>query len=106
MVEQIDRDVMIGSFIARWDDAADGVMMDADTAQALAHEFKRMARLIALLREPDAAMVVDATVAVSLAIVGSDFDPFANPEAYEHHSQIATAALAAAADHMEAGDAG
>jgi uncharacterized protein YlxW (UPF0749 family) len=35
-------DVMIGVFIARWDDAADGVMMDADTAQALARAFKRM----------------------------------------------------------------
>lgn len=39
-------DVMIGEFIARWDDAADGVGMDADTAQALAREFKRMRGLI------------------------------------------------------------
>ncbi|WP_347271190.1 hypothetical protein [Rhizorhabdus histidinilytica] len=41
-----DNDVMIGDFIARWDDAADGVVMDADTAQALAREFKRMRELI------------------------------------------------------------
>ncbi|MCP3730401.1 hypothetical protein M9978_08160 [Sphingomonas sp. MG17] len=39
-------DVMIGEFIARWEDAADGVMMDADTAEALAREFKRMRSLI------------------------------------------------------------
>lgn len=35
-------DVMIGEFIARWEDAADGVHMDADTAEALAREFKRL----------------------------------------------------------------
>lgn len=47
--EQAEReaaDIMIGEFIARWDDAADGVTMDADTAQALAREFKRMRGLI------------------------------------------------------------
>lgn len=47
--EKIDReaaDIMIGEFIARWDDAADGVTMDADTAQELAREFKRMRGLI------------------------------------------------------------
>lgn len=40
--EPVGGDVLIGEFIARWDDAADGVMMDADTAQALAREFKRL----------------------------------------------------------------
>jgi hypothetical protein len=47
-VERVDADVMIGDFIARWDEAADGVCMDADTAQALAREFKRMRELIYL----------------------------------------------------------
>lgn len=39
-------DIMIGEFIARWEEAADGVVMDADTAEALAREFKRMQALI------------------------------------------------------------
>lgn len=42
----VERDIMIGEFIAQWDDAADGVTMDADTAQDLAREFKRMRGLI------------------------------------------------------------
>ena len=42
----VPADVMIGEFIARWEEAADGVMMDADTAEALAREFKRMRGLI------------------------------------------------------------
>lgn len=37
---------MIGEFIARWEEAADGVTMDADTAQVLAREFARMRSLI------------------------------------------------------------
>jgi hypothetical protein len=39
-------DVVIGDFIAQYDEAAGGVMMDADTAQLLAREFKRMRGLI------------------------------------------------------------
>jgi hypothetical protein len=39
-------DVMIGEFVARWEEAADGVVMDADTAEALAREFKRLRGLV------------------------------------------------------------
>lgn len=39
-------DVMIGNFIAQYDEGAAGCMMDADDAQALAREFKRMQGLI------------------------------------------------------------
>lgn len=35
-------DIMIGQFVARWEDAADGVVMDADTAETLARCFKEM----------------------------------------------------------------
>jgi len=41
-----DADVMIGQFIAKYDEGAAGCMMDADDAQALAREFKRMQGLI------------------------------------------------------------
>lgn len=40
--EVAGQDIMIGEFIARWEEAADGVMMDADTAQALAQAFRDM----------------------------------------------------------------
>ncbi len=36
------QDIMVGEFIARWDDAVAGVTMDADTAQELARAFKEM----------------------------------------------------------------
>lgn len=39
-------DVMIGNFIAQYDEGAAGCMMEADDAQALAREFKRMQGLI------------------------------------------------------------
>jgi hypothetical protein len=42
VMERETGDVLIGEFVARWYDAADGVMMDADTAQALAREFEQM----------------------------------------------------------------
>lgn len=41
-----EADVMIGNFIAQYDEGAQGCMMDADDAQALAREFKRMQDLI------------------------------------------------------------
>lgn len=37
-----EADIVIGDFIARYDEAAGGVIMDADTAELLAREFKRM----------------------------------------------------------------
>lgn len=43
---QSPSDVMIGNFIAQYDEGAAGCMMDADDAQALAREFKRMQGLI------------------------------------------------------------
>ena len=45
-VQEVGRDVMIGQLIAQYDEGAAGCMMDADDAQALAHEFKRMQGLI------------------------------------------------------------
>ena len=41
-----DADVMIGQFIAQYDEGAAGCLMDADDAHALAREFKRMRGLI------------------------------------------------------------
>ena len=41
-----NNDVAIGEFIARWEDAADGVCMDCDDAQMLARELKRLRDLI------------------------------------------------------------
>lgn len=50
-------DVMIGEYIARWEEAADGCLMDADTAEALAREFKRMVARIAELEEQQSYLI-------------------------------------------------
>jgi hypothetical protein len=66
-------DIMIGQFVARWEEAADGVMMDADTAQALARCFKEMSlrpsgEAIMELIDKDLSIPTDIAVKVYAAI--------------------------------------
>lgn len=67
------RDVMIGEFVARWEDAADGVMMDADTAQELARAFKDLSsrpsgKAIMDEIDKDPTISTDAAIRVYAAI--------------------------------------
>lgn len=72
--DEVERqDVMIGEFIARWEDAADGVMMDADTAQELARAFSRLrsqpsSKAIMGEIDKDPEITTDAAVRVYAAI--------------------------------------
>lgn len=79
-------------------DLANTIRQDAIDLVAIAQKAER-ARMIAALRQPDAAMVE----AVAKAIWGDEPGADEYWTAFEDH---ANRALAAAADHMEAGDAG
>lgn len=89
MVEQIDRE---NEALQEW--AEEGRRMERGITEAVAAE---RARILAAMRQPDAAMVE----AVAKAIWGDD-PPGAN-EHWHAFEKEATAALSAAADHMEAG---
>ena len=52
-------DRLIGKFIATYDEAAAGCLLDADTAEALAKEFKRMNDKIVLLEETMEDILID-----------------------------------------------
>ncbi len=45
------KDTLIGRFVAQYEEAASGCMMDAETAETLAREFKNMADKIERLEQ-------------------------------------------------------
>jgi hypothetical protein len=132
MVEQIDRDAA-ARFVRKawhlfWPNDYERAMQDAKDMQAglcdtwalvQAFDWHRQAaeaRILAAFRQPDAAMVEavakvlhnhrsDAAIACGR---GKGLPSWQHqlPEYRNHVCKEATAALAAAADHMEAGDAG
>lgn len=105
MVEQIDRDAAYQPFIAIYGQRVADKMLAGDMdghhlLQAFAaHRAAERARILAAMRQPDAAMLE----AVAKAIWGDEPGADEYWTAFEDH---ANRALAAAADHMEAGDAG
>jgi hypothetical protein len=95
MVEQIDRE---NEALQEW--AEEGRLMERGITEAVAAE---RARILASLREPDALERLVDAVTEAANIVSYDGYYEIDKEAAVH---ALDAALSAAADHMEAGDAG
>jgi hypothetical protein len=105
MVEQIDRDAAGDYLESRGERtlALRARNVGGKLAEAFeAHRAAERARILAALREPDAAMVVGKAVHEALSRQGViAYLNMPNDTA----EVVTTAALSAAADHMEAGDA-
>lgn len=112
MVEQID--LSDGTPFFHQINGQEFVVMSAEAYLVMHTRFEQIkmeiaeaaeARIIARMREPDAGLVEAVALSVAKGWYGPGFDPFAAPEYYGMAEGIATAALAAAADAMEVGDA-
>jgi hypothetical protein len=76
-------DVKIGEFVARWEEAADGVCMDADTAQALAREVRLMRETLEFYADPENYHAISFMCDRPCGLFAEDFDEEHGHEDYD-----------------------